>query len=156
VFGVLVIVRGVGIGIVGRAAVAAGDHHFLLGFFLDVVKEVEKGRIDMLFSIFQWETVVLHPPAVDDESWLPISLLCDRGMLRAPFTSKKFFGDLDLIADVCLFPGVIFSDKMGRLFDREVDFIVGAVDVLPCSVHFAQFFPLGVFETGTTYEEEEN
>jgi len=143
--GGFVILGGVGIGVVGRAAVSTGDDDFFLGLFLYIVQEVEEGRIDVLFSFFEGQAVLLHPSTVDDEGGLPIGLFGDRRVVGIALAAEKFFGDFDLVADIGVFPGVILSDEMGGLFDCEEYFVVRTVNVLSRSIHLAQLLSLRVF-----------
>ena len=55
----------IGVRIVGRTAMAARDDDATARFFLEKIKKIEQGGVDVFFSSDDWKTVTAAPFAID-------------------------------------------------------------------------------------------
>ncbi len=110
-----VLFGGVGVGVVFRAAVPAGDDHFFAGFFLHKVQQVNEDWVDALFAVDDGEAVAQRPLAVAD--WVfGVVGVGDRFMGGVALAAEKVAGD----EGETFFPGVGTARSVGRGMDREV------------------------------------
>lgn len=140
VFGELVLFGGVGVGVVGGTAVAAGDDDPLAGLFLDVVEEVEEDGVDVLLAVDDGEAVSAGAFAVGGVGD------------GASFTAEELFGDAGEL-DVG-FPGVGAAGGVlkGPVGGEGVS--VTAVDGLGFAVEAAEFLVFRLLHAGTTEKKE--
>lgn len=96
---------------------------------MDVVKKVEKDRIDEFFSFLKGEAVPLFSATVCDDVFSGFW-----GISRAAFAAEVFFRDLSMAAHLSLFPGVFFPSAVFRQREWIERFIMAPCDELPLGI----------------------
>ena len=139
--------RAIGINVVSRTSMATGNDHFLLRFFLNVVEQLDESWIDKFFPLFEWEAVLKHSSAIKDISRPVTGRFGLRVVARTPPTAEKLLVDADLIANVGVFPRIIFSRLALWSRDGKERFIVSPVDILSGRIHFPNPLFLRILES---------
>jgi hypothetical protein len=129
----LVFKRGIGIGVVGGTAVAAGDDDPFAGLFLEVVEEVDEDGVDGLFPFENGEAV--SGVAVEERG----GQVGTGRVEGAPPAPEKVLGDpgeVDVRFPRIGGPGSVFgnSDRIGDLLVSPDDIL--GFDILPSEFLF--------------------
>lgn len=139
-----VFLGGVRVGIVLRAAVAAGNDHFFTGFFLYVVQKVDEDRVDAFFAVDDGKSVAGRPFAVADRIFGVVRIR-ERRMRRISFAAEKIACD----PGGASLPRVGIPGRMGRRMDRGGIFVMVAVDRLAFAVAPPDLLILSMFDPKT-------
>jgi hypothetical protein len=144
----------VGVGVMDRAAVAAGYNHSLASLFLNVVEKVYEDGIDVFFILKDGKAVAGASFAIEARGWLFwIGSVDERRVKGVAFATEELFcnpGEVGL-----RFPRIGRTGSMGGGCDGVEKIVPAPVNILSFAVAAAQLFSFRLLHAGTPEREEE-
>ena len=124
----------VGVSVMDRTAVAAGDDHSFPCLFLDEIQQIQQ------------DTMASGGAVEKGNGLLRVAVVLDRRVDRAAFAPEKLLGDPGKVG--LRLPRIQASGGVDRILDRSIKLIVATVDRLAFAIAKAHFFTFRLLQTG--------
>jgi len=155
-FGVLIVGGAVRVGIVHRAAMAAGDHYPATRFGLDMIEKIDQHRIDKLLVSPDGKGMLLVSAAVEIVGSSCGVFVVDVGRVEARTSAPEIlFGDPGMATDIGHLPGIPLPETMLRRHKSILHVVVLPVDELSPGIQPPQLLLFRLLHPGTPPKESE-
>ena len=138
----------VGVSVMDRTAVAAGDDHSFPCLFLDEIQQIQQDTIDIFFAGKDREAMASGGAVEKGNGLLRVAVVLDRRVDRAAFAPEKLLGDPGKVG--LRLPRIQASGGVDRILDRSIKLIVATVDRLAFAIAKAHFFTFRLLQTGAS------